>query len=680
MTLALSSSLTVFSQSRVEVTKTQVFRQAVQPELLDNYQYSMYFSNKKNVYNLKGFPMSSTSQVIDLKVNPAGFSYAVLSGNEKKTSLAIYDIVEANKVLYKFKDLQNASALCYSADSRTLYVAVPGSGIIAFETKGYTQVGQINMPGKINSMESSSNGYFIAATSDDNQVHIINLQTNSLRTSLQSPEKPLSVRFSEDATRLGILTNNQLKVYGTIDFKEENSFSNLNSATSFDFHPEGKFITIANEGKEIVFVNIIDNADKTNLVEPAGNISDLRYLKDAKNVSYLTYTTPTSITYKIIKGLTPHYTKMMRDELNARMMEWCKRLPGESDEEFNQRVNEETMAKQKKLFANEISTRLAGDMMAGATLTLGSYNPENGMLTLRMDNMGPVYLKVPQADLASFDDPANLEFSDVQYGLTKDDRFEMIYAKVRNKVTGKEYVFDNLERQSLDFLTTDDSFVPLELMQQAGKDDLTLQGVATEIVNDARQKNLISEHTNINVNANIVSDYDANGKRINNYKVDFNYKVDADYSVKEDFPAGKYKIEESHAAMSMLAIVIKAFSEDFAKYIIPGKRLLVSVTGSADASPIRGSIAYDGCYGEFENEPYYLDGALNNLSITKETGIKNNEQLAFLRAQGVTSYLNDNLHSVSDMKVDYKYNVEVAEGIGSEYRRICITFTFIDAL
>lgn len=669
----------VSAQSRVEVTKTQNFRQNNRPELVDNYMYSTYYTSGKSTYNLKNFVLSSGANIIDFKVNPAGFSYAVATGNAKKSTVTIYDAVKANKVLYKFKDITSVSAICYSADSRMLYVAVPGQGVSIYETKAYTKVNQIAVPSTITAMTASSNGYFIAATTSDQKVTIINLQNNSVRLSIPVNGIPQCVRFSEDATRLGVLTVDKLNVYSTIDYREEVNFAGLLNATSFDFHPDGKFVTVASDDKVLGFYNMIDQADKTSLVDAAGSLNKVRYLKDAKQNLYLSYTTPSSIMYKMIKGLAPHYTKMMKDELNARMMEWCKRLPGESDEDFNARVNEESMAKQKQLFANEISTELAGDLISGAELTLGSYNPENEMLTLRMDNMGPLYLKVPQADLASFDNPANLEFSDVQYGLTKDDSFEMIYAKVRNKVTGKEYIFNNLERQSLDFLTTDDSFVPLELMQQAGKEDLTLQGVATDIVNDARNKNLISDHTKINVNASVVSDYDADGKRINNYKVDFNYKVDAEYSVKEDFASGRYKIEESHAAMSMLAIVVKAFSEDFAKYIVPRKKLVVNVTGSADASPVRGSIAYDGCYGEFENEPYYLGGNLSNLTITKASGIKSNEELAFMRAQGVTSYLNKNLSSVAGMDVNYKYNVEVAEGTGGEFRKIGITFTFVDA-
>lgn len=677
--ILLCCSLSSYGQIFLQVAKTQNFRQTTNPEMVDNYMYSTYYTNGKNIFNLKGFKLSSNAKIIDFKVNPSGFSYAVASGDEKKSSITIYDIADANKVLHKIKDISKVSAICYSADSRNLYVAVQQQGISVFETKGYSYQNQIPVSNNITAMSASSNGYFIAATTIDHNVLILNLQNNSLRLSIPSNKDIKCVRFSPDATRLGVLTSNKLKLYNTINFQEDLSIDGFDNATSFDFHPEGKYVTLASDDKVIGFYNMIDKSEKATLIDAVGKIDNVRFLNDAKLNTYLSYTTPSSVMYKIVKGLAPHYTKMMRDQLNARMMEWCRRLPGETDDEFNRRVNEETITKQKKLFANEISTRLATEFNTSTEVKLGNYNPSTGMLTLIMENMGPVLLKVPQADLAYFDDPNNLEFTDVQYGLTQNDTFEMIYAKVRNKRTGKEYLFDNLERQSFDFLLVDDNFVPLEFMQQAGKEDVALQLVANDIVNKARQNNLITDHTNINVNTSVVPSYDANGKRINNYNVSFDYKVEANYSFKEDFAAGRYKIEESHAAMSMLAIVVKAFSTDFEKYIVPGKKLIISVTGTADAIPVKGTIAYDGSYGIFQNEPYYVANNLSNITVTKSTGIKSNEQLAFMRAQGVTSYLNKNLSAVSSMDAQYKYNVELSEHTGGEFRRISVIFTFVDA-
>lgn len=103
------------------------------------------------------------------------------------------------------------------------------------------------------------------------------------------------------------------------------------------------------------------------------------------------------------------------------------------------------------------------------------------------------------------------------------------------------------------------------------------------------------------------------------------------------------------------------------------------ITGSADASPIRGRIAYDGRYGEFTDEPYYKDGNLDNITVTKSSGITQNEQLALLRAAGVHSYIEKNVTTLNNTKNDYEYHVEVAKERGGEFRKINVEFVIMDA-
>jgi hypothetical protein len=146
----------------------------------------------------------------------------------------------------------------------------------------------------------------------------------------------------------------------------------------------------------------------------------------------------------------------------------------------------------------------------------------------------------------------------------------------------------------------------------------------------------------------------------------------------EDFPAGKFQIAQSNAANSMLQIVSQAFEKDFSQYIKPGKKVVIKITGSADALPISGQIAYDGSFGEFFNEPYYLGGDLSTISLTKNSGIRNNEQLAFARAIAVKNYIANNIRALDSMNTDYKYAVEVSDRKGGEYRRISVEFLFVD--
>lgn len=122
-----------------------------------------------------------------------------------------------------------------------------------------------------------------------------------------------------------------------------------------------------------------------------------------------------------------------------------------------------------------------------------------------------------------------------------------------------------------------------------------------------------------------------------------------------------------------------SFRKDFAQYVHAGKKLRVKITGMADASPINGKITYDGCYGEYTNEPVYKDNDLSNITVTKESGVTQNDQLAFLRAVGVKDYILKNIPAFSEMNSDYNYYIEVTKEKGSEYRRISVAFTFVDA-
>lgn len=197
---------------------------------------------------------------------------------------------------------------------------------------------------------------------------------------------------------------------------------------------------------------------------------------------------------------------------------------------------------------------------------------------------------------------------------------------------------------------------------------------------EKKQDKLITDNTQINVKTEVVPGVNADGKKILNYKVGYQYEViNKEFSAKEDFPSGGYNIEKSNAAMSLMKIIKNAFEGDFSKYLAEGKQVKVIITGSADASPIRGRIAYDGRYGEFMDEPYYKDGNLDNITVTKTSGITQNEQLALLRAAGVQNYIDKNVTTLNNTKNEYEYHVEVAKERGGEFRKINVEFVIMDA-
>ncbi|WP_418457966.1 WD40 repeat domain-containing protein [Bacteroides sp.] len=662
-----------------EERQKYVYPQKVSPTGIDNYLFSTYYYNGKKTYNLRNSVLSNSDMISAMKINPAGSSFAIVQTKGKKSSVTVYDLWMANKVKHEFEEDMTPVSLCYAPDAKSLVISGDNKELLFFDTRQYALQSKMEIPFVAENIAISSNNYFIAA-SNGNTLDIWNLQTKELRKSIEADDKINCFTFSADNNLLAVLTaDGKLNTYDTRTFFILQSYDAMGTAKYCYFHPEGKYIAIITGDNRISILNLMDETDREYIDNAEGGITDARFLKNGKGEIFLAYNTVNSITYELMSKLSPNYTKLMSDELSDRMNTWMKMMPGETLEEYNLRVNDETRTEQMKLFEQEIATRMADNLVEKSEVTLGNYNPTDNVLALEFNTMPTIYLDVPTEEVSDFMNPGDLEFRNAKYGLTKNDKFELIYADVYNKASGKTYKYDNLDRESFDYMKSDDNFIPLNLVQQSNMDEIKLQEIKESIMNMAKQQKTISDHTKISVDAGIASETDANGKKIMNYNINFSYEVEQGFSAQEDFGPGKYATDQSGAAMSMLAIMKTAFEKDFAQYVQAGKKLRVKITGMADASPINGKIAYNGVYGEYTNEPVYKDNDLSNITVTKESGITQNDQLAFLRAVGVKEYLLQNIPAFSKMNSDYNYYIEVTKEKGSEYRRISVAFTFVDA-
>ena len=373
-------------------------------------------------------------------------------------------------------------------------------------------------------------------------------------------------------------------------------------------HPENKYLTVVTGDQRIAFINLFNDQDRLYLDAKEAGVNYLNYSKTVKNDIYLAYNTNNSLVFTPVGFLTPNRQERLKDELNRRMDDWMERMEGESLDDYNARMNEESRLRQMRLFEADIATGMAGNILSTSEIKMGNYNAEMSMLTLDFDNMASIYLTVPLNELETFMDVNDLEFVNTKYGLNEKDEFEIVYTEVINKRTGKTYIFDNTERKSLAFLEADDNFVPFEQLQGAKMEQLLLEEIKNNIMQEAQDQNFISDHTKIDVHTKVINTTDASGKSIYNYDVEVSYTVDEEYSATDDFAPGRFKCEESNAALAMLAIVKKALTGDFSKYMVEGKQVKVQITGMADELPFRRTVAYDGCYGDFDQEPVYKDG------------------------------------------------------------------------
>ncbi len=658
-----------------------VYKQGVTPMGLDCYYMAAYYYNNEVVYNLRGYPMCYTfGNVVSIKVNPSGTSYAVLSKKKSgKSRVRVYDLWEADYELHSFGKVEQPTAICYTTDAKNLVIANMNE-IQFYDARTFKFVKKFPATFAATEMRVSPNIYFLAVAGE-NKVQVWNLETGKVRTELAMGAKVNALSFSADNKLMAVATaDGKVYIYDTQSFALSKNYEGMGEALSCDFHPNGKYFAVVESKENVRVINLLDKEEGLNVLSPAGGISQAVFVNSSDDKSFLVHNTTGNITYSHMAVLSPHYRKMLAEELDKCMNEWLKQMPGESFEDYELRVTDENRKEQMRLFEQEISTRLAEGQVEMSDVSLGKYNPENNMLTVNFNNMPSIFLTVPSNEVNDFMDADNLEFRNAKYGLTEDDNFELIYADVYNTVSGKSYVYNNLNRAPLEFLTADDNFVPLELVQQSNMEEMQLQKIKQSVMESAKSENVISDHTSINVSSKVVADVDADGNKIMNYVVDVSYEVQMGFSIEEDFGPGRFKVEESGAAMSMLRIIKQAFEGDLAQYVKEGRKWKVKVTGMADALPIARKIPYDGCYGEYRNEPVYKGKELSNITLTKEDGITKNEQLAMLRALGVSNYVNNNINGISKMNADYEYYIEISEEKGGEYRRINLEMIFIDAL
>lgn len=688
-TCMISSYSNSYAQT-ISSADRKEFKQEFTPQEFSNESYYVLYISNGKVYNIRGTEVDENVKYArDIAIQPGSADCAIIvkkkSGAEVKGDKVPSNIAvlkNSNKLfdaVIKDKKKSEILTLHYTPNGKRLIVGFADKSVRFFETKEYEPQGSFSTGVKPQIITTSENDYF-AAVSDGSKVEVWNILDMNIRTTLSFNADVTSIAFSADNSMMAVLTDDgTATIYDTRAFAVKDTLTGLGKGQWCMFHRDNKYIAVVTDENTILFVNLKDHED-TVAMKSEGGVKKFRYCFDYSkpDVEYLIYTNGNNLVWHQITGLKENLGQILLEGVNSKMNEWMKKRDDESMDEYRIRVNDETRATQQLAFEHELATSLAGDMINSQNAKLGSYNAGSELLQVSFDALPSITLGVPKEEITAFSKVKELEFTNTVYALNEKDGFEVIYTEVLNKETGSKYVYDNLDRKSVTSMAMDEGFVPLELIQQSNMEEMILKDIRERVMAEAKLENKITDHTHINVNTEILNDVDANGKNILNYKVNYNYEVEEEFIAQDDFAAGRYKAEESNAAMSMLKIVQEAFSNEFAQYIKAGKRIKVKVSGSADAAPIRGNIAYDGSYGDFENELCYKNGQLSKISVTKASGITENEQLAFLRASGVKDYIEKNIPALSDMNCEYQYNIELSDKKGAEYRRIGVEFLFID--
>ena len=283
-------------------------------------------------------------------------------------------------------------------------------------------------------------------------------------------------------------------------------------------HPQGKYVRVVRDGNAILVVNLKNGAVEQTLEEKMGGVLSSRFFINRQNSEvFMISNRPNSLVFWDANGLNPFYGKLLNDEVDARMNEWVKMMQGETMEEYAIRVNDETRLKQQQLFAQEVATELAGDRLAIENPFVGDYDESTNKLNIGFNTLPSIAIDVPEGELGDFKD-GSLKFNNAVYVLNDKDEFELAYVEVLNETTNKVYIYDNIGRTKLTALEADENFVPLEIMQQASREEVQLQEIKEAVVEEKKQEKLITENTQIDVKTEVQADVDADGNKIYNYK------------------------------------------------------------------------------------------------------------------------------------------------------------------
>lgn len=680
--LLLTMALLAGNVCKAENDNKRTLTQKKYPVGYDNSSFAVFYFNGKDVFNNRGMEIISGDTIKDLKINPSFSAVASLEKTKKGDTFAQTfrvgsPIVQQKKI--KIKN-QNLIALAYSADARQLAIATSTKQILFYDALGKNIQSTVTSEITPQKLVFSGNNYFLTA-SEGKTLEIWNVERKTIRKTINFDSKINDVAFADNNSKMLVVTaNGKLLVYDTATFNLKNTIEDVGSALACQANNNGKYAYVLCSPSRICVINLLDPTERQFIDNADGGTTAIRGIFNFNdNNDFLIYNTSNAIVYQKLEGLTPYYNKMMSGELNEKLNQWMKQMPGESLEDYTARVNEESRREMAMELEREIATKMAVGLLEQSEVTVGDYNTKTKKLTLHFSSMPDIFLDVPLGEIKSFDKSSRLEFRNVKYGLNPDDKFEIVYAEVYNPENGKTYIFDNLERKSLSYMMEDANFVPIDVIQATSMEEIALESIKEDIISLAKQEQTISDKTHISVKTHADPAVDADGKNIINYNVEFTYEVEEEFSARDDFKPGHYHTEESGAAMSMLKIMKKAFENDFAKYIADGKRVKIAIKGTADASPIAHAIAYDGKYGEFDGEPVYKNNEMTNVSLNKKDGIGTNDQLAFARAIGVQHYIEKELASFEKMNRNYEYHIEVSEQEGSKFRRISVQCTFIDA-
>ena len=180
------------------------------------------------------------------------------------------------------------------------------------------------------------------------------------------------------------------------------------------------------------------------------------------------------------------------------------------------------------------------------------------------------------------------------------------------------------------------------------------------------------DETFISIRSSVEECSSDEGKTELNYLFEISYGCHNIEGVSDDYSLGSYTWESSNSCKAICRLT-KQMIEGICKDIFrPGCTVDITIHSTTDGTDIS-HINYGGEYGEYRYCPAMFNGENVRLSVSQNEGINSNAQLAYIRAQGVRYFLENNISNLKSTHNNFRYVTKSYHDTGSYYRRSSIS-------
>ena len=207
----------------------------------------------------------------------------------------------------------------------------------------------------------------------------------------------------------------------------------------------------------------------------------------------------------------------------------------------------------------------------------------------------------------------------------------------------------------------------------------TMQRRAEQMLIALPNEEKLYDETYISIGASIQEGLREDGTTELNFVFDISYNCKHLEGWTDDYPLGRFDWDSSNSVRAICSLTKMFVEREMDDIFRSGKRVSVKVFSTTDGTDLAGTIPYDGRYGNFRYMPVTFNSEALRISVDSNSGITNNCQLAYIRAQSVRDFLQTRVRNLQRTDNEWQYVTRSYADTGAQYRRSSIELTVHDA-